>query len=52
MRGLLGDENSEKRLVDGNMNLAYKMNCTQINLDRPWGIFFYFLFNGDLFWLG
>ena len=36
---LVGDENSEKRLVDGNMNLAYKMNCTQMNLDKPWEIF-------------
>ena len=35
MRGLVGDENLEKRLVDGKMNLAYKMNCTQMDLDRP-----------------
>jgi len=47
MRGLVGEENSEKRLVDEKMDLAYKMNCTQMNLDRSWGIFF--LFSGDLF---
>jgi len=41
MRGLLGDENSEKRLVDGKIDLAYKMNYTQMNLDRPWGMNFF-----------
>ena len=50
MRGLVGDENSEKRLVDEKIDLAYKMNYTHINLDRPWGIYFFiFLFSGDLF---
>jgi len=50
MRGLVGDENSEKRLVDGNMDLAYKINCIQMNLDKPWGIFFYLVV--ICFWLG
>ena len=46
MRGWVEDshENSKKRLVDGKMDLAYKMNCTQMNFDKPSGIYFFIFY--------
>ena len=43
-------ESSEERLADGKKGLAYKINCNQMNVDRPWekGNFFIFL-GGELF---
>ena len=32
-------ESSEKRLVDGKVGLAYRMDHNQMSVDRPWDIF-------------
>ena len=42
MREWIGysDESSEKRLVDENVGLAYRMDHNQMSVHRPWEIIF------------
>ena len=38
-------ESSEKRLVDGKMGFAYRMDHSQMSVDRPWEFFLWLVVN-------